>query len=229
MEQNFGELLNGAVDSVLNQMLTRMPIDEYVVGTLVLCTTYVVSPKTVRETLRAKFGDAPEFALFEDAEFNSFGYSSITVQTREDERKLMGKAANSANIVLATPKLNLMQRIADGDDDGFVEHLVMRSLLWGRNVYILLDFEKPKFKRGTFYEKIGDIIDSLTNMGVKLLTYSPVGEQETDVFSLVTQVEVEDASRRGIFTVYCSKDAIITPLARERAVELGISIEGRVM
>ncbi len=226
MEQNLSELLNSAVDSVLNKMLTNLPADEHVDGTLVICTTYVVSPKTVRETLVSKFGESMEFALFEDAAFNSFGFGSIEVESKQEERKVMQLAANSGNVVLVTPKINLMDRIASGEDDGFVEHLVMRSLLWNRNVYLLLDFEKPKFKRGTFYERIGDIIDALTDMGVRVMIYSPSGEQATDVHTLVTQIEVEEASRQGKFTVYCSKNAIVTPLAHERARELGITIEG---
>ncbi len=209
MEQNLSELLNNAVDSVLNKMLTNLPADEHVEGTLVICTTYVVSPKTVRETLVSKFGQSMEFALFEDAIFNSFGFEAVEVE----KRKVMQMAANSGNVVLVTPKINLMDRIATGEDDGFVEHLVMRSLLWNRNVYLLLDFEKPKFKRGTFYERIGDIIDVLVDMGVRVMIYNPTGEKETDVHSLVTQVEVEEASRQGKFAVFCSKNAIVTPLA----------------
>ncbi len=223
--ENWDELVRSIVDKVLNRIERERPRDEHVVGTLALFTTYVPSPKTANETLVALYGEDIECALSEDADFEPFGFESMHIEDKEDERLLLQKAASKGRIVLVTPKINLLKRIADGDDDGFIEHVMLRSLLWGRKVCILLDFDTPKFKRGTFFEKIGSVIDSLTSMGIQVAQYHCAGEKEVATLTLVTENEIEQARRQGKHSVACASGAIITPLARERATELNISID----
>ncbi len=222
---NWDELVRSIVDSVLNRIEREMPRDEHVMGTLALFTTYVPSPKTANEKLVVLYGEDIECAMSEEADFEPFGFESMRIEDKADEKLLLQKAASKGRIVLVTPKINLLQRIADGDDEGFIEHVVLRSLLWGRKVCILLDFDTPKFKRGTFFEKIASIIDSLTSMGIQVAQYNCAGEKETAVLTLVTENEIEQARKAGKHSVLCAAGAIITPLARERAAELNITID----
>lgn len=223
--EKWDDLVNLIVDNVLNKIERDKPRNEHVVGTLALITTYVPSPKTAGDTLVSFYGEDIECAMIGEACFDQFGLPSFEVQDRQDESLLVKKAASKGCIVLVTPKINLLQRIAQGEDDGFVEHIVLRSLLWGRNVVILLDFPAPKFKRGTFFEKICDIIDSLTSMGIRIAQYQCSKEADVNVLSLVTELEVEQAVKEGKRRILCSPQAIVTPLAKERAAALGVAIE----
>ena len=89
---------------------------------------------------------------------------------------------------------------------------------------MLLDFAPPRFKRGTFYEKIGDAVDALVDMGVSIFTYSCI-RQSPEVLALVTENDVVNASENGKSKILCERGAIITPSARDRANELNIIID----
>jgi hypothetical protein len=222
---NLDAFINDIVDRVLNKIERELPEDETVQGTLAIFTSYVPSAKSAIRTLTQKYGEDIECSLFGEAEFEHLGFSSVRVCDGMAQNQLMQKAAGKGRIVLVTPKLGLLEKIAQGNDDGFVEHVFLRSLLWGRKACILLDFVKPKFKRGTFFEKITDIIDSLTAMGVEVSSYTCSGEKTVSAYSLVTENDVIAAQNRGESSILLAEDAIITPLAAEKARELDIRLD----
>ncbi len=222
---NLDTLINEIVDRVLNKIERDMPVDETVQGTLAIFTSYVPSAKSAIRALAQKYGEDVECALFGEAEFEPFGFTSVKVCDGMAQNQLMQKAAGKGRIVLVTPKISLLEKIAQGDDDGFVEHVFLRSLLWGRKACILLDFVKPKFKRGTFFEKIVDIVDTLTSMGVEISSYTCLGEKIVNTYSLVTENDVTDAAKRGETSILLAEGAIVTPLAAEKARELNIKLD----
>lgn len=222
---NLDALINDIVDRVLNKIERDMPADETVQGTLAIFTSYVPSAKSAVRTLAEKYGEDVECALFGEAEFEPFGFSSVKVCDGIAQNQLMQRAAGKGRIVLVTPKISLLEKIAQGNDDGFVEHVFLRSLLWGRKACILLDFIKPKFKRGTFYEKTADIIDCLASMGVEISSYTCSGEKFVNAYSLVTENDVIDAGKRGETGILLAEGAIVTPLAAEKARELNIRLD----
>lgn len=138
----------------------------------------------------------------------------------------MQKLAGAADVVLVTPKIGLLCNIAYGNDEGFLEQAILRPLLWGRRVSVVLDFQPPKFKRGTFFEKIVDAIDALTSMGVRVLAYKCAAEYtEEEKKTLVTETDVLEAHAKGQKRILCELGAVITPLARDRADELKIALD----
>ena len=225
LNSNIDVLISEIVDRVLNKIERDMPQDENVQGTLAIFTSYVPSSKTALHAITEAYGEDVECALFGEAEFEAFGFRTVRVCDGIAQNQLMQKAAGKGRIVLVTPKIGLLEKIAQGNDEGFVENVFLRSLLWGRKVSILLDFVKPKFKRGTFFEKIADIIDSLVSMGVEIKDYRCKGEKETNSYSLVTENEVIDAQKRGENRILLIEGAIVTPLAAERARELNIRLD----
>ena len=227
MMQNtdWNAIVDQVVSGVLNKLERDMPENETVQGTVLLAAAYVPSPKTATQALVARYGENMECILFENADFHPFGVKTERLGQDITEKELMAKVAERGRVVLVTPGIGTLARIANGDDSGFLEYLVLRALLWGREVAVLLDFQLPKFKRNTFFERIIDIADALTSMGVKLLQYRCAGEEAAERHVLVTQTEVDDAARQGKKAVFCAEGAIVTPLARERAGELGIEIE----
>ncbi|MPN41325.1 hypothetical protein SDC9_188868 [bioreactor metagenome] len=103
--------------------------------------------------------------------------------------------------------------------------MLLRSILWGKKAHVLLDFTPPRFKRGTFYEKIGDALDALVDMGVSVFTYSCIRPAKAGALALVTENDVVEAFESGKFNIGCVRGAIITPSARDKAKELNIKID----
>ena len=223
-ETRMDELIHSIVDRVLARLERDMPKDEDVQGTLAIVTSYVPSPKRAGKALVEQYGEDVECALCGEADFEPYGFQTLRVYDALAQKQLVQKAAEKGRIVLVTPKISLMERIAQGDDNGLIEHIMLRALLWGQRVCLLLDFEKPGLKRGTFFERMVDTIDALVAMGVEIATYRCVGERQTNQYSLVTEREVQQAYDRGETYVLLADGAIVTPLAADRARELNIRL-----
>lgn len=192
-------------------------------GTLALLTSCVPFAKNAAYAL-AGYGGNVECALFGEAEFENTGFPQIKV-FEGNTQQLLKRAEKKERIVLVAPKICLLERIAQGDDGSFAEHVFLRSLLWGKKACILLDFAKPKFKRGTFFEKISDTLDMLASMGVEITNYACLEEKQANAYSLVTENDVTDAGKRGEASILLAKGAIVTPLASEKARELNITLD----
>ena len=219
-------LISKIVEEVVKTIQYQDEKDENVSGTVALFTSFVPSKKTCGEYLKKHFGTGIQCALFNGVEFSAPGCFAFEVKDEHDEAELFQMIAGAADIVLVTPKLTQLYKLAEGDDEGFIEQAFLRPLLWGRRVTLLWDFETPKFKSSTFFAKVVDAIDILTGMGVRVIAYRPAQEfGEVYRAALVTENEVNEAAENGTMRVLCEKDAIITPLARDRANELGVSID----
>ncbi|MEA5002800.1 MAG: hypothetical protein VB081_04810 [Christensenella sp.] len=215
------QLVRRIAEEVLRRMHEAQPRDEDVQGTLALMTTHVASPKSAQAALVKRYGKEISGVTFGEAYTAPGMHSARYEDIGADE--VLSRAAGSANIVLVTPKIILLERIAAGNDEGFVEHVVTRSLLWGRDVSVLLDFEAPRFKRNTFYEKLCDVLGVLREMGMHTLGYRVSGEKGREGLSLVTEREVVEAYTAGR-EIVCEAGAIVTPSAKDKARELDVAI-----
>ena len=221
--------IEALVEQVTREIAKRIEYasasDENVKGTVALYTGFVASRKACAEALRVQFGEGVDGAMF-GGTFSAPGFFPFPVESDEDCAALMQKLAGAANVVLVAPKLALLYRLAEGEDEGFVEQAFLRPLLWGRNVYLLLDFAAPKFKRATFFAKVADALDALESMGVKVLSYSPAQEEgEAERLALVTEEHIRGAVAEGKQRLLLTGDAIVTPLARETARDFGIRLD----
>lgn len=219
--------LNALIKRITREVLFRLeqaqPQDETVRGTVVLVSSYVPSPRSALSRIKEIYGES-------DIEFINFGtdftplFEKATHATEENRDEVVAKIAEAANVVLITPKISVLSIIADGDDEGFLEHLMIRALLWGRNVGILLDFQPPRFKRNTFFEKVVTVTETLTDMGIRIMSYKCATEKGGRALTLVTEADVMDAFRKKEKELFAASGAIVTPSAKDKARELGIII-----
>jgi hypothetical protein len=153
------------------------------------------------------------------------GFKRLDADSQQNQQRLMEALKNFKDIILVTPPLWMLKNIASGDDRGFFEQLFLRALLWEKNVSVALDFGKPKFRRGTFFQELNDALGALEEMGAAVVSLElSVGKPEGEL-PLVTQAEVADAKKRGKDRIRCAPGAIVTPLARDAAKELGVTID----
>ncbi|GHU67286.1 hypothetical protein AGMMS49983_18240 [Clostridia bacterium] len=221
------ELQNLLVDRIVREVLYRISAAEPKTlpanGTAVIVSSFVPSFDRVQESVRANFGtDDVYYFKCNDAEVSS-KLERVTDVNEVGTEKVLSIISGMKNVVLLTPKIKLLENIAEGNDTEFVEFLITRSLLWEKNVCLLLDFEPPDFKRNTFYEKIVTSLQTLTDIGIKTITYRCRSE-ETGVLALVTETDVVAAFKAGLTEVRTVARALITPSAADKSKELGIEI-----
>jgi hypothetical protein len=214
-------LIGRIAQEVLSRLSDLEARDENVSGTVVLLTSQIPSPASAMSKLRESFGGELSFINF--GVKIPFGLPNVMDAVKEPEERVTEAVASAAGVVLLTPRIRLLDSIAGGDDGDFVPHLVIRSLLWGRSVSVLLDFEPPRFRRNTFFEKLADTLATLQDMGVRILTYK-CAQKGAEGLCLVTEADVTEAWRNHKTEIRRAPGAIITPAAKDKAGELGIRL-----
>jgi len=215
-------LIAKIAEEVMRRLEQQAEPAEETATTLVVLASQTVGDKAAMAALREKFSGRLIFA----AMGREFDAADSATEMVEDGgiKNLLGLAAESGDVVLMAPGIHQLENIAYGQEGGAAEEVLLRSILWGKRTHVLLDFTPPRFKRGTFYAKIGDALDALTDMGVSVFTYSCL-PQKPDVWTLVTENDVVSASSDGKTKITCVRGAIITPSARDKARELNIKID----
>ena len=218
-EKELKALIRRIAEQVIRRLVEPEMIEE---GALVLAPSYVPDAAPMREYLKEKYGENVTCAGEGAA---ALGLKTVGIDTQQDKQQVMGSLKNYAALVLAAPPLWMLKNIAAGDDKGYIEQVFMRALLWGKNTELVLDFEKPGFSRGTFFEGLNDALGVIEEMGAKAVSLKlSVGKPEGEL-ALVTEAEIVDAQREGRERIRCAAGAIVTPLARDTAKELGVLID----
>ncbi len=211
--QDIQELIRRVTEEILSGQ-TQMQS-----GSLAVLCGIVFDPQGVREFLADK---NVTYALPDDMPPLVEGCKALKLEA--DKREILEGLADFEEVVLVTPPLSLLAAIAAADDTSLTASLIIRPLLWGKAVTVLLDFETPKYMRGTALAVIADNINALEKMGVivKTLARKNIKKQGK---ALVTEQDVKDAYKDGSMKVKMEPGAIVTQLAQDTAKECGVSIE----
>ena len=224
-EKEIVHLVEQVTKEIKKVMIKPEPEQERIYGTVALVADILPSPRRAFEYIKAEYGTDTELYLLNGVMVDDTRLPAQRVDTDEDKAALMQRLALAQRVLLISPSVGTLKRLEEGDDDRFSESCMIRLILWQRDVTIALDFEPPKFKRGTLFEKVTSSIDSLVSMGVKVKAYKPAKNGNEGKLELVTENDIIDARAVGDKTVVCEKDAIVTPLAVDTARELKIYIK----
>ncbi|GHU63187.1 hypothetical protein AGMMS49983_06100 [Clostridia bacterium] len=201
-----------------------MKEERFSSGTAVLITSYVPTYREAVKRLWDDFGGEIEYIGFD-----GYGLSDDTMMVTDADvigfAALTDKLSDMANVVLLSPKLSLLDDIAHGVDAEIPAYLVIRSMLWGKNVRVLLDFEPPRIKRNTFFEKIIEDLQTIEAIGIGIMTYNCTSDLEAEGLTLITETDVRVAHKEGRYRIRKAAGAIVTPAARDASKELGLQIE----
>ena len=219
-ERDLKSLIRRITEDVIRRLLEPEKVAQ---GALVLAPGYVTDKGPLIGYLKENYESVT--CAGEGAPALGEAFQTAGIESEQDKRALMGSLKGYADIVLVSPPLWMLKNIAAGDDRGFTEQVFMRALLWEKKTKLILDYEKPRFRRGTFYEGIADALGAIEGMGAEIVTLKlTVGKPEGHL-PLVTETEVTDAHKAGRKRIRCAEGAIVTPLAWDASRELGISID----
>lgn len=220
-ERELKSLIRRITEDVLRRLLEPEKVER---GALVLVPSFVTDKAPLITCLKDAYG--PEVTCVGvGASALGEAFTTRSIETDQDKQHCMASLKQYADIALYAPPLWMLKNIASGDDRGFIEQVFMRSLLWEKKTKLILDYEKPRFRRGTFYEGIADALGAIEGMGAEIVSLPlSVGRPEGQL-PLVTETEVNDAHREGRKRIRCAEGAIVTPLAWDAARELGIAID----
>ncbi len=222
-ERELKILIRRVAEQVIRRMLEPESVET---GAIVMMPSFVPDTGPLKEYLKENCKDGLTCAG-EGASALGEGFKTANMETQHDKQRLMESLKNFKDVLLVSPPLWMLKNIAQGDDRGFFEQAVIRALLWEKTVTVVLDYERPGFKRGTYFESLNDALHAVEGMGASIVSLSLSAGKPEGQLSLVTETEVVDAHKQGRERIACEPGAIVTPLARDAAKELNVSIDER--
>lgn len=225
-EAQIREIVRRVTERVLGRLMAEGLFLPEQNGALVVVPNFLPEPALLNQYLKDRFPGGVTCALYEPCAGLDPSFDTIPAVKADARQHLLSMQKFYEHVVLAMPSLQLLGRIANGEDAGAVEQLVLRSILLGQKVSVVLDYAPPKFRRGTFFESVVGSVTALRDMGVEIVSLAPRLKPAEAGLELVTEREVLEAYQYGDRSVPCAKGALVTPLARDKANELGVTIEG---
>ena len=225
-EAQIKEIVRRVTELVLGRMMAEGLFLPQQNGALVMIPNVIPEPALLNKYLNNRFSTGVSCALFEPCSGLDPAFRTMHAVQREEQQLLLSGLKFYEHIVLAMPTLQLLNRIANGEDSGLMEQLVLRAILLEKKVTVVLDYQPPKFKRGTFFESVVSSITALKDMGVEIVSLVPMLKPADPASELVTEDTILQAYLYGDRSIQCAKGAIVTPLAKDKANELGVTIEG---
>lgn len=209
------ELLHKFIEAIVAEVVRRVAILErqkqHPEDVLVLVAAPTAYPEELKALLKTQFGEGYTPLCFrENCELPHALYAASMSQA-----DILAQITKAKTVILIAPRLEQLQEIAEGKDQDFLSYLMIRSVLWRKDVRLYLDFEPPRFKRNTFLEGVNSCLDTLKDMGVTVSPYYTGDAARQIGESLVTEADVLAASERPDKTIRCRVGAIITPAARD--------------
>lgn len=154
------------------------------------------------------------------------------IDAKSDEgRQYISNAFNNFEIISCIcPGIMLMSSIESMDDRGFVENLILSSIIHKKKTEFLIDYSIDELGKNKLAQKLQELIRSMNSLGIDVKTInSPEGISITQktvkaARDLITEKDIEMFKNKENEAIYCEKGCIITPLALDRAKELGIQV-----
>ena len=221
------ELLHKLIDAIVAEVVRRVALLErqkqHPEHVLVLMAAPLAYPAELKQLLKAQFGVGYTPVSFLDR--NDLQDENMLFVSQLGESGLMEKITAAKTVVLVGPKLELLGKIARGEDQDFLSYLMVRSILWKKDVRLYLDFDPPQFKRNTFLEGVASGIETLRQMQVTVCPYFRGEAAARKQSSLITEADVLAAAEREDKTIRAQVGAIITPAARDALLSSGVALQ----
>ena len=211
------ELLHKLIDLIVAEVVKRVAIlqrqAQHPEDVAVLLAAPIAYPKELKSLLNTQFGVGYAPICF--TEKTELEDDTTLFASQMSEAELTERVAKAKTVILVAPRLELLKEVSEGKDESLLSYLMVRSVLWKKDVRLYLDFEPPRFKRNTFLEGVASSIETLRQMNVGVYPYFTGDAAKRIGATLVTEVDVLAAAERADKTICCQVGAIITPAARD--------------
>lgn len=202
-------------------------------GVLVIVPQYVVSLDEFLKYISKKY---PTYEItlavhgkIDEQEVKRLCKSEIYHIENEDSRLEIQKRFSSfSDILCISPGIKQMETIVQGDERCFITNLFIRGLLSSKRVQVLVEYNVNDMKNNLLTKKIKELLSTIEGLGAAVNTINSRHLEPSLVTTgktkLVTQDDIDNMWKNGIKQLEAGKGCIITPLAKDRAREIGLSI-----
>lgn len=221
------ELLHKLIEMIVAEVTRRVALLErqrqHPEHVVVLLASPIAYPEELKKLLAAQFGEGYTPVSFLGQ--NDLADENMLFASKLGESGLLEKITAAKTVILVAPKLELLDKIARGDDQDFLSYLMVRSILWKKDVRLYLDFDPPRFLRNTFLEGVASGVETLRQMQVTVCPYFRGEDAAKKGSSLITEADVLSAAEGECKTISVRPGAIITPAARDALQTSGVVLQ----
>ncbi len=145
-----------------------------------------------------------------------------------DRKKIILAFESYEEIYCVSPGIRLMESIANFNDEDFLVYLLMEGLIKGKGIRLVLGFDINRQDSGRLTKKLRELTSLITDSGISISTAAAPGSKEPmnaeTGRELITCGDIDELWSKNVKVVYRSKKGVVTPLAADRARELGMTI-----
>ena len=228
MNEEYRNLIREITESVMkkigNSADAGLQIDGETGRTVVITSSYVSNADNIKKYLNVEFG---KYVLVSSNNKDTSIGKPMMALTDETESQVADLVNKCDSLVLVMPRIYQIRGIADGYDRGLLEYIAANALMWGKRISVLLDVQPPILKNNRFHTLILETAGKLRDMGITVLERVTAASKEAADAKrgLITEEDVLQAKQRNQSVIRVNANTIITPLARDTANEIGITIE----
>lgn len=217
------KLIEAIVAEVVRRIVLLQRQEQHPEDVAVLLAAPIAFPEELKNLLHAQFGEGyTPISFTGKTELDDELTMDASTLTEAD---LTARIAKAKTVILVAPRLELLRQIAEGRDEDLLAYLMVRSVLWRKDVRLYVDFEPPKFRRNTFLEGVAASIETLRQMNVGVYPYYTGDAAKQIGADLVTEADVLAAAQRADRRIVCRVGAIITPAARDALLSNEVTLD----
>lgn len=204
---------------VIRRVEEQQRLEQHPEDVVVVVAGKPACPEKLERRLSEQYGVGYSAIFFQQ---NAPPWKHAISASSLSPEQIIDMIGTAKKVILASPELSLLRLIAAGDDQDPISKLLVRAILWKKEVRLLLDFEPPQFRRNTFFAGVADAIETLKSLHVSVDHYDTGEQAALQRKDFITEKDVLDAAERPEKLILCAIGAIITPSARDAISETGV-------
>ncbi len=157
-------------------------------------------------------------------------YSLLDISDIQIQNQIITKLTDYNAVYCISPNIKLLENLHSLDDSHFVEWLIIHGMLNYLEVTIIIDHDFKRENLNKVEKKVKDLLKGISQLDIlveNINCSNVTRDQENKQYGpgkvLITEQQVEKMYRDGVKDIK-GKEAIITPLAYDKARELGIRV-----
>ena len=202
---------------------------------LFLIPEYPIGLDEVIEEYRL-YGELDALDLFYEGrsgqENTVLGIRVFCKENQKDISHVLSILPRYQKLEIYAPSLNFLRMLKDGEESSLFIRIALYFLMVGKEVNVRLPYVTGVLPEGRFGKSVKDMLCDLWDMRVSFAGLTPefgemVSMKEQQQADFITESRVEEFYARGCRQIHAARNAVVTPLALERAKELNIQIINR--
>ncbi|MFW6237824.1 MAG: hypothetical protein ACOC5A_01145 [Halanaerobiales bacterium] len=152
----------------------------------------------------------------------------INISQSSGQRKIAGLIEDLSEIYFISPPLNIVKAVTELDDSRFLQWFIIRALLKDIAVNMLFNIRLKKTYTNNLNGLVRKLLDNIEELGVNICSIQKNEVERDDVSKpggkkLITRANITKLWEQGKRQLNAG-EAIVTPLAFDRARELGLKV-----